>query len=46
VNISILVLFLNVGLDYFKHQDRKALMKLSREERALFTKELGIDTDA
>ena len=45
VNVSVPVLFLNAGVDYFKRGDRKALMKLSREERALFTKELGI-TDA
>jgi tetratricopeptide (TPR) repeat protein len=46
VNVSIPVRFLNAGVDYFKREDRKALMKLSREERALFTKELGIETGA
>jgi Flp pilus assembly protein TadD len=46
MNVSVAVQFLSVGRDYFKHQDRKALMNLSREERALFTKELGIDANA
>jgi len=40
------VRFLNIGVDYFKRGDRKALMKLSREERALFNKELSIGTGA
>jgi tetratricopeptide (TPR) repeat protein len=42
VDVSVAVRFLHVGVEYFKHKDRKALMKFSREERALFTKELGI----
>jgi tetratricopeptide (TPR) repeat protein len=43
VNVSVSILLLTVGLQFFKRGDRKALMKLSREERALFTKELGIE---
>ena len=43
VNISVAMLFLTVGVDFLKRGDTKALMRFSREERALFTKELGID---
>ena len=43
INVSVALLFLTVGVDYLKRGDMKALMRLSREERALFTKELGID---
>ena len=43
VNVSVSILLLTVGLEFFKRGDRKALMKLSREERALFTKELGVE---
>ena len=43
VNVSVAALFLTAGVDYLKRGDTKALMRLSREERALFTKELGID---
>jgi tetratricopeptide (TPR) repeat protein len=45
VGVSVAVLFLNVGVEFLKRGDRKALMRLSREERVLFKKELGIDTD-
>jgi len=43
MNVPILVQFLQVGIAYFKRGDRKALMSLSREERAVFLKELGIE---
>jgi hypothetical protein len=45
VNVSVPVLFLSVGVEYFKRGENKALMKLSREERSLFVKELGIEAD-
>ncbi|RJO63383.1 MAG: tetratricopeptide repeat protein [Myxococcales bacterium] len=37
------VLFLQVGFDYFKKKDDKALLRLTREERQIFCKELGIE---
>jgi tetratricopeptide (TPR) repeat protein len=45
VDVSVPILLLTVGLEFFKREDRKALMKLSREERALFTKELAIEAN-
>jgi tetratricopeptide (TPR) repeat protein len=45
-DVSVCVAFLTVGVDYFKRGNRKALMKLSREERALFTEQLGIEPAA
>ena len=35
--------FLEVGIAYFKGKDDRALLRLAREERRVFCKELGIE---
>ena len=42
-NASVAARFLAVGAAYYKQGDRRALMRLSREERALFMQELKIE---
>jgi len=37
------VRFLETGLKHFKLDDRKALLRLTREERQVFCRELGIE---
>ena len=41
--VSVAVRFLQVGIDHFKKQDRKALLRLTREERDTFCEQLGIE---
>ncbi len=43
IEVSVAVRFLQVGIDYFKNQDRKALLRLTREERRTFCDQLGIE---
>lgn len=43
MDVSVAIRFLRVGIAYFRHGDRKALLNLAREERLTFCKELGID---
>jgi tetratricopeptide (TPR) repeat protein len=43
IETSVAVRFLRVGVDYFKKKDRKALLRLAREERRVFCRELGIE---
>jgi hypothetical protein len=42
VEVRVALRFLQTGIDYFKKKDRKALLKLTKEERRVFSKELGI----
>jgi len=42
MDVRVAVRFLQVGIDHFKKQDRKALLRLTREERRTFCKELDI----
>ena len=35
--------FLRVGIEYFKKENQKALLKLTREERRVFCRQLGIE---
>ena len=43
IETRVAVQFLRVGFDYFKKQNRKALMRLAREERDVFCRELGLE---
>ncbi len=42
MDASVAVRFLATGIDYFTKKDRKALLRLTKEERSVFCKELGI----
>ncbi|MHC4863118.1 MAG: tetratricopeptide repeat protein [Planctomycetota bacterium] len=42
IDVRMAVHFLQVGIDYFKKKDRRALLRLTREERETFCKEVGI----
>ncbi|MBN1764936.1 MAG: tetratricopeptide repeat protein, partial [Sedimentisphaerales bacterium] len=41
---QVAVLFLKTGVEYFKNKNRKALLKLSREERITFCEQFGIES--
>jgi len=42
LDVTMPLKFLRAGIAYFQNKDEKALLELTREERQLFTKELGI----
>ncbi len=42
MEVSVAVRFLKTGIDHFKNKDKKALLKLTKEERRVFCRELGI----
>jgi tetratricopeptide (TPR) repeat protein len=42
IDISVILRLLDTGIRFFKRNDRKALLNLPNEERALFVSELGI----
>jgi tetratricopeptide (TPR) repeat protein len=42
LDTTVVLRLLDIGIRYFKRNDRKALLTLAREERELFVKELGI----
>jgi tetratricopeptide (TPR) repeat protein len=39
---SVAVRFLKTGIEHFKNKDKKALLRLTKEERRVFSRELGI----
>jgi tetratricopeptide (TPR) repeat protein len=43
MDVQTAVRFLQVGIDFLKREDRKALLRLTREERQTFCKELEVD---
>ena len=43
MDVSVAFRFLATGIDYFTKKDQKALLRLTKEERNVFCKELGID---
>ena len=42
IEVSVVVRFLQTGIDHFKKKDRKVLLRLTKEERRVFCNELGI----
>jgi tetratricopeptide (TPR) repeat protein len=42
MEVSVAVRFLKTGIDHFKNKDKKALLRLTKEERHVFCRELGI----
>ena len=43
VDTNVALRLMKAGIDYLKIEDPKALLRLSKEERGVFYKELGID---
>ena len=43
IDVQVALRFLQVGIDHFRRKDPKALLKLTREERRAFCRELGIE---
>ena len=43
IEASVSLRFLKTGIEYFKNENKKALLQFSKEERSVFCKKLGIE---